>query len=350
MNVVLIVPTGIGAEIGGHSGDATPVARLIGSLCNNLIIHPNVVNASDINEMPENALYVEGSMLDEFLKGNLALRKVRSNTVCVAINPPASPEIVNTVSAARAILGMDAFVIVLDKPLKMTAMIDGKGVATGLVDGWEDLVEQVKSYKFGALAVCTPVDVPKEVELDYLQNGGTNPWGGVEAILSKLVYGRLGRPVAHAPYDDSPIEFKSVVDPRISAEMLSSTSLFSVLKGLNKAPQPATEGLKVEDIACMISPIGCVGLPHGACFASGIPMLIVKENRTVLAGSLFTEAGSDSVLYVENYLEAAGIIVAMRIGLDWRSVRRPLEPTRVIQSISRRDLDNRELELLLGDG
>ncbi|MBW7990019.1 MAG: DUF3326 domain-containing protein [Planctomycetes bacterium] len=53
---VFIVPTGIGAEIGGHSGDATPAAKLIAAACDKLIVHPNVVNASDINEMSENML------------------------------------------------------------------------------------------------------------------------------------------------------------------------------------------------------------------------------------------------------------------------------------------------------
>lgn len=54
MNIVFIVPTGIGAEIGGHAGDASPAAKLIASLCDNFVTHPNVFNASDINEMPEN--------------------------------------------------------------------------------------------------------------------------------------------------------------------------------------------------------------------------------------------------------------------------------------------------------
>jgi len=31
MNIVLIVPTGIGCEIGGHAGDANPVAKLMGT-------------------------------------------------------------------------------------------------------------------------------------------------------------------------------------------------------------------------------------------------------------------------------------------------------------------------------
>ena len=33
MNVVFIVPTGIGAEIGGHAGDANPAAKLIAAAC-----------------------------------------------------------------------------------------------------------------------------------------------------------------------------------------------------------------------------------------------------------------------------------------------------------------------------
>ena len=32
-NAVFMIPTGIGAEIGGHAGDATPVARLLGCAC-----------------------------------------------------------------------------------------------------------------------------------------------------------------------------------------------------------------------------------------------------------------------------------------------------------------------------
>ncbi len=54
-NVVFLVPTGINATIGGHAGDAGPVAQLLASICDTLILHPNVVNASDINEMPANA-------------------------------------------------------------------------------------------------------------------------------------------------------------------------------------------------------------------------------------------------------------------------------------------------------
>ena len=47
-NVVLTVPTGIGAELGGHAGDAGPVAKLLAEVSDRLVLHPNVVNASDL--------------------------------------------------------------------------------------------------------------------------------------------------------------------------------------------------------------------------------------------------------------------------------------------------------------
>ncbi|HIA81872.1 MAG TPA: DUF3326 domain-containing protein, partial [Rhodospirillales bacterium] len=39
-NAVFLVPTGIGAEIGGHAGDATPAARVIATACDTLVTHP----------------------------------------------------------------------------------------------------------------------------------------------------------------------------------------------------------------------------------------------------------------------------------------------------------------------
>jgi hypothetical protein len=38
----MIVPTGVGAAIGGFAGDALPVARTVASVVDYLITHPNV--------------------------------------------------------------------------------------------------------------------------------------------------------------------------------------------------------------------------------------------------------------------------------------------------------------------
>ena len=123
MNVVFIVPTGMGAEIGGHAGDATPAAKLIASLCDTLFVHPNVVNASDINEMTENMLYVEGSTLDRFLEGQIGLEEVYSNKILLAVNSPVRPEIVNAVSGARATIGADIEIVELETSFLMVSLL-----------------------------------------------------------------------------------------------------------------------------------------------------------------------------------------------------------------------------------
>ena len=57
---VLLVPTGIARK---SVGTLVTRARwrLLGQVSDRLILHPNVVNASDVNDMPDNALYVEGA-------------------------------------------------------------------------------------------------------------------------------------------------------------------------------------------------------------------------------------------------------------------------------------------------
>lgn len=340
MIAVLIVPTGIEAQIGGHAGDANPVAKLIGACCDKLITHPNVVNASDINEMPENTLYVEGSMLDRFLEGRISLKEVRQNRIFVAVNKPVRDDTINAVSAARATIGIDAKIIELESPLKMVAKIEG-GKATGEVYGVSALLKQLSGYSFDALAIHSPIEVDRGTALNYFRNGGVNPWGGVEAIASKLIAEGLNKPVAHAPVenvtpDDEELYyiFNEVVDPRMSAEAISNCYLHCVLKGLNKAPR-ISEGffsINVSDVDVMVSPFVCYGRPHRACYKKGIPVIYVKENKTII-NSKDKKAKAllkDHAILVDDYWQAAGIIMAMKAGICPSSVRRPLNKTIVI--------------------
>lgn len=327
MNVVMIIPTGIGCEIGGHAGDASPTAKLLASVCNNLIIHPNVVNASDINEMTENMWYVEGSILDRFLEGQIELRRVPYNRILLAVNSPADIHLINAASAARTTIGADVSVLELKTPLVMEATKREDGSASGVVEGWRELVEQVNQYAFDALAIATSITVSDNVALDYLQTGGINPWGGVEAIASKLIADALNKPVAHAPlFDkkDALYDFKEIVDPRMSAETVSVCYLHCVLKGLHRAPRIG-DGLSVNDISYLISPHGCWGRPHRACAERGVPVIVVRENRSCLNDSIPPEA-----IIVENYLEAAGLLGCLKAGVMRESVRRPIAHTRVM--------------------
>jgi hypothetical protein len=333
MNTVMIIPTGIGCEIGGHAGDATPAAKLIGSVSDKLILHPNVVNASDINEMPENALYVEGSILDRFLEGDVQLEEVRSNRILVVVNKPARAETINAVSASRATLGIDARILELEVPLQMTGFFNNDGSAGGKVTGVRELANQVKScgYDYDALAIASLIEVSKETAEYYWKNGGVNPWGGVEAIVSKLIATMINKPVAHAPVEpESEREklsagwYHFVCDPRVAAEIISECYLHCVLKGLWKAPRLGT-GLTNKDIDYLITPMGCVGRPHHACMEAGIPIIAVKENKSVL-----NDAMPSDWIYLNNYVEVAGFLQAKKIGITIESVRRPLNETIIL--------------------
>lgn len=326
MKPVFIVPTGIGAEIGGHAGDAMPAANLIASVSDIMITHPNVYNASDINEMPGNALYVEGSMLDRFLEGQHGLKRVRSNKILVVVNVPVQSETINAVSAGRATIGLDAEILELNTPLKMIAGMDN-GKASGVVNGWKELIEQVKSYDYDALAIATEIECDEGLALEYLRsNEGVNPWGAVEALASRMIADSLNKPVAHAPVELGPLKtFKEVVEPRKSAEIISVAYLHCVLKGLHKAPQIGSEIIS-DDVDCLITPSGCFGRPHRAFINMKKPIIIIKENTTVDR----IEIDYNKCIYVENYLEAVGVIIAMKNGISIESVTRPLYNTSII--------------------
>ena len=52
-----IVPTGIGASIGGYAGDASCYAKEFAKI-SKLIVNPNVVNAGCFSGISDNMLYV----------------------------------------------------------------------------------------------------------------------------------------------------------------------------------------------------------------------------------------------------------------------------------------------------
>ena len=332
MNVVMIIPTGIGCEVGGHAGDATPSARLIASVCDKLVIHPNVVNASDIAELTENMLYVEGSILDRFLEGQVALEEVYSNRILLVVNTPLMNETINSVNAARNTLGVHVDIVELETPLKLLGEFGPDGRASGVMSGHEEAHGQIsiemKNRPFDALAIQTVVDVDKPTAEKYLNEGGINPWGGAEAVCSRWFSRELEIQCAHAPFESEALKkFNQVVDPRMAAEVVSVSYLHCVLKGLHKAPgivdysSLSKATIRVDDIDIMISPDGCWDRPHEACANWGIPIAFVKENKNIYGHHDFLPR---NCFMADNYTEAAGIISGLKAGVSRESVRRPL--------------------------
>ena len=356
-NAVLLVPTGIGAAVGGHAGDAGPTARLLAGTCDTLITHPNVVNASDINELPDNGLYVEGSVITRMLMGTAALQPVRANRVLVVIDEHAEPEIaeltINAASAARTTLGMDcAGVVRMDPPIQVHTDFSSSGSAVGRVEHLERLCEVLASRRgsYDAVALGTLIVVPEGTHEEYFASDGegVNPWGGVEAMLTHAVSMLFDVPSAHAPMMES-LEMMArtfgIVDSRMAAEEVSRCFIHCVFKGLHRSPRIVTDRevfgarglLRAEDVDCLVIPDGCVGLPTLAALYQNIPVIAVRENRNRMRNDLSRLPLAPGQLhFVDNYLEAAGLIMAMRAGICPASVRRPLEstPVEIVQTES----------------
>lgn len=347
---VMLVPTGIGAEIGGHAGDACPAAKLLASVCDTLITHPNVVNASDINEMPPNSLYVEGSVISDLMMGMCGLVPVRANRLLLLIDKHKDQQIssatINAVSAARATLGLECPAVVeIDPPIVMRARYSTSGMAVGRVEGLERVCEVLDQYEgqYDAVGLASVIDVPSEYHTEYFLQAGqmVNPWGGVEAMLTHAITKLYGIPAAHSPMFESTdianIDV-GVVDPRMAAEAISSCFLHCILKGLHKSPQITRDPelfqssgvLTAEDVSCLVIPDGCVGLPTLAAIEQGIPVIAVRENRNRMQNRLSEfQFNPNGLITVNSYLEAAGMIAAMKAGVSEASLRRPLAQTHI---------------------
>lgn len=351
-NAVLLVPTGIGAEVGGHSGDGGPLTRLLASSCDTLITHPNVVNAADINEMSENTLFVEGSVITRLLMGTVGLQKVRANRVLLVLDKHEDGFIhecaINSASAARAALGLDCpLVVMMEDKMIMNALYSTSGRAVGRIEYLERLCEvlQAHRHQYDAVALSTLIRVPKSFHSDYFKNEDMiNPWGGVEAMLTHAISTIFDVPSAHSPMMTSKEIMNldvGVVDPRKSAEAVSTTYLHCILKGLHKSPRivpsPSLQGsaglLTATDISCLIIPDGCVGLPTLAAIEQGIPVIAVRENKNRMRNNLEELPFAPGQLHiVENYWEASGVMSALKAGVSPASVRRPLAHTTVVEA------------------
>ena len=349
----MVVPTGIGAEIGGHAGDAGPVAQMLAEVTDTLVLHPNVVNASDLNELPENSLYVEGSVLTRLLMGSAGLQPVRANRVLVVVDAHQDElfvnAAVNAVSGSRAAYGLSCpEVVCLDPPVRLRARYSPSGRAAGRVENMEALCNVLDDRRgqYDAVAISSVIDVPHEYHQGYFDAEGemVNPWGGVEAMLTHALSSMYDVPTAHSPMFESR-EIANmdpgIVDPRMAAEAVSSTFLQCTLKGLQRSPRIVTDPAAMnqagvftaEDISCLVIPEGCLGLPTLAALEQGITVIAVEENRNLMRNDLASLPWAPGQYHkVRNYWEAVGVLAAMRAGIAPESVRRPLVATRVSKS------------------
>lgn len=343
---VMIVPTGVGAAIGGFAGDALPVARAMASVVDCLISHPNVLNAAMLYWPMPNTLYVEGYALDRFAEGLWGLQPVHQNKVGLVLDAGIEEDLrvrhLQVADAAQASLGLPIVeCITTDVPLQVEKWVDAEtGQSTGRIGHPDSLLRAVDTLvncaNVNAVAVVGrfPDDSLDELE-NYRQGKGVDVLAGVEAIISHLVVREFHIPCAHAPAL-LPLPLDPFVSPRSAAEEIGYTFLPCVLAGLSRAPQyvvPKEESpRKVSRHNCIwASDVDSVIVPFDACGGAGtlsfgqkagsVPLMIaVEENETVLDDT--PEKLGLNVVRVANYWEALGVIAAHKSGIDPQSLRR----------------------------
>ncbi|KAM4097311.1 hypothetical protein ACJW30_08G172400 [Castanea mollissima] len=339
---VMIVPTGIGAAIGGYAGDALPVARALSSVVDCLITHPNVLNAAMLYWPMPNVLYVEGYALDRFAEGLWALQPVHQNRVGLVLDAGLEEELrirhLQVADAVRASLGLPVVeYIVTDTPLEVEKWVDPKsGQSTGRIKHPGSLLRAVQSLvnrsAVNAIAVVGrfPDDDVEDTD-EYRQGMGIDLLAGVEAVISHLVVQEFRIPCAHAPAL-SPLPLSLSLCPKSAAEELGHTFLPCVLAGLSNAPQYLVKNNESLEKGCILAgDVDSVVLPIDACGGDGTlafarrkrnkPLIIaVEENETVLNDT--QEKLGIEAIKVSNYWEAIGVIAAHKAGIDPISLRR----------------------------
>jgi len=331
---ILIVPTGIGAAIGGYAGDAIPVARVFAQVCDRLITHPNVLNGASLYWNMPNSLYVEGYALDKFAAGHWGLRPVHSNKVGLILDKAIEPELLlrhlQVADAASATLGLNITEhIITDSCLDIELRIAASGISWGtigrpdsLLRAAEKLIQQTGAE---AIAVITrfPENISQAATENYLHGQGVDPLAGAEAVISHLLVRTFQIPCAHAPalFASSP---DPNLSPRAAAEELGYTFLPCILVGLSCAPQfMLNRELKTFHPGDIWSDqVDAVIIPYSACGGSAVlslsqtqcKIITVTENKT-LAQASASMLGIKAI-EVKSYLEALGVLVAHKANID----------------------------------
>ena len=133
---VVVVPTGVGAAIGGYAGDALPVARTFAAVADRVVTHPNVMNGAQLYWPAPELLYTEGYALDEFAAGRWGLRPATSQRVGLLLDAAIEPELrtrhLQAADACRATLGVDvgAYAIT-DAPVGVELNMSPAGASWG---------------------------------------------------------------------------------------------------------------------------------------------------------------------------------------------------------------------------
>lgn len=312
---IFIVPTGIGASIGGYAGDASGWARTF-SKKSRLIVNPNVVNAGGFSGINDNMLYVEGYSLDEFVRGKINLQPSDNNRIGVVFDCAIPKDVlnihINTLNAVKTVYGVNVIGYeVTEQPAGVEFSLSMDGVSAGSVMNETSLLkasERLIAKGAQAIALVCFFEDPEDMNEDYASGEGTDPVGGVEAILSHYISKELQIPCAHSPAFADYSICTDIVNPKASSEYITPTFLPCILLGLANAPKLVKDGgISINDVDFLVMPGDSLGsIPVFECLKRNIKVYAVKENVTAL--DITKDKISDKIIEVADYQTCFNLI------------------------------------------
>ena len=315
---IFIVPTGIGASIGGFAGDAGIYARKIAEKFP-LIVNPNVVNAACFSSISDNMLYCEGSSITDFMKGKIFFEKVVNNKIGIIFDSSISQEVlsihINTINAVKTVYGTDVIGYeISEEPVCVNFYMTESGISSGSVKNIETLVKAGKKLiNKGATTLAVVCKFEEPEEDGYSQGEAVDIVGGAEAIISHYLTKKLKVQTVHAPaFEDYSIK-PDIVNPKAAAEYITPTFLPCLLLGLEKAPkilnQKNENSISKENIQSLIIPYNCLGSSIVSdAIKSNIPIIAVKENKTVLDVTGFNLGIKNGIIEIDSYKDCFNIL------------------------------------------
>lgn len=314
-----IVPTGIGASIGGYAGDAGAYARKFAKHTQ-LIVNPNVVNAGGFSAITDSMQYTEGYTLDSFFKGEVNLLPSENNKIGIIYDKAIPQDVlnvhINTQNAIKTVYGIDIFAYEITKEeVGVEFRMTEDGISVGEVRNIQTIgntCESLLAKGCDAIAVVCLFEDAEDANIDYANGNGADPVGGVEAIISHYISKHYKVPCAHSPaFADYSIH-SEIVSPKSASEYITPTFLPCILLGLSQAPKITTDlttGINISDLDYLVMPHNSLGsTPVFEAVKRKIPVYAIKENTTEIDVTR-EKLNLTDVIEIDTYENALKIIL-----------------------------------------
>ena len=316
-----IVPTGIGASIGGYAGDASTYARKFANKNINLIVNPNVVNAGCFSGITPNMLYTEGYTLDSFFKGEINLIPSNNNKIGIIYDNAIPQDVlnvhINTQNAVKTVYGVDIHAYTItQEPVGVEFYMTDDGISVGDVKNISTLgksCEELLEKGCDAIAIVCLFEDPEDDNANYANGEGADPVGGVEAILSHYISKHYKVPCAHSPAFVDYTIYPDIVNPKSSSEYITPTFLPCILLGLSQAPQITTDkniGINIKDVDFLVMPHNALGsVPVFEAQQRNIKTYAIKEKTSELNITKDKLFKKSNIIEIETYEECLNHIL-----------------------------------------